>query len=467
MSPLLSSRKHKLNSTMKNLDGAEYWFSRKGIVYNLVFVASIGILFFRTLSSTSIGVGVGVGVVSVSSDQAETAAASYADDGSGGLRFMNKVNNNDPDNRFSFTTNASPYEQIWVNNRLPGWAKKRRQFRLVEDTIPPEQRICFVHVGKAGGSSVGCALGFSLHCNNSTQQPLDGLLPQRATRMFHADTYDCHDDSAYFLFVVRSPVERLKSAYLYERPTSESSLKRAFPEYYERRKNLYIDCPTFGTMESFVQDGLRSDGHADDICKSRAITSVRGTQHFSCHMYFNYQFHLEGIPKGAKILTIRNEHLTTDWNGIELYIGGTKDIIPSDKANETIGVVNKSTQSAQDKELSAESTLIVCQQLCNEIVNYKKILRSSLNLSYMDVAKSFDELRETCGRYAEYEEGECPVSMPNIKEKLISTRGYIDLVNMETYITNKERLETLHHWPTEDSDAEAEETMDDDSYPMP
>ncbi|KAL7536483.1 hypothetical protein ACHAXR_007876 [Thalassiosira sp. AJA248-18] len=331
-------------------------------------------------------------------------------------------------NRFSYSKIKSPYEEIWINSHLPGWAKKKRAFRAIEDTIAPEERICYVHVGKAGGSSVGCGLGFSLHCNNSTQKPLGGLLPQRTTRLFHADTYDCHDNSAYFLFVVRNPVERIKSAFLYDRPKSEASLKKHFPEYYERRKNFYLDCPSFGVMERFVQDGLTKHGHATEVCKIRAFTALRGERHFSCHMYFNYQFHLEGIPENAKILTIRNEHLVQDWNFAEHFIGGEREIIPPEEANTTIGVMNKSTKDSQDKYLSEESTLLVCRQLCNEIVSYKKILRRSLNLNYQEIERSIEELRQTCPKYADYEEGDCPFPMPDITEKLIDMRGYEDVV---------------------------------------
>mmetsp|Transcript_29204 Transcript_29204/g.60838 ORF Transcript_29204/g.60838 Transcript_29204/m.60838 type:complete len:299 (-) Transcript_29204:379-1275(-) len=191
-----------------------------------------------------------------------------------GLRFSYYNNNNnqnnqkDNNNKLEIKTNQfthskinSPYEQIWINSPLPHWAKKTHAFRKIESTIPPSQRICYVHVGKAGGSSVGCSLGFSLHCNNHTQLPLEGRMPQRATRMFHADTYDCHDDSAYFLFIVRNPVERVKSAFLYDRPKSEKELKRTtLPEDYRRRKEYYLDCPSFGVMERMVQDGLAKGG---------------------------------------------------------------------------------------------------------------------------------------------------------------------------------------------------------------
>lgn len=281
--------------------------------------------------------------------------------------------------------------------------------------------------GKAGGSSVGCGLGFSLHCND-TQKALPGLLPHRTTRMFHADTYDCYDNSAYFLFVVRNPIERIKSAFLYDRPASEESLKRNFPEYYERRKNFYLDCPGFGIMEQLVQEGLTKKGRSSEVCKARAFYAMRGERHFSCHMYFNYQFHLEGIPDDAKILTIRNEHMVHDWNGVEHFIGGVSEVIPPEKANTTIGVMNKSKKDSRDKSLTKESTHIVCRQLCNELVSYKKILRRSLNLNFQEIEESIEELRQTCPAYADFEEGECPFPMPDITEKLINTRGYEDKV---------------------------------------
>eukprot|EP00581_Thalassiosira_minuscula_P018243 CAMPEP_0183717972 /NCGR_PEP_ID=MMETSP0737-20130205/11371_1 /TAXON_ID=385413 /ORGANISM="Thalassiosira miniscula, Strain CCMP1093" /LENGTH=480 /DNA_ID=CAMNT_0025947451 /DNA_START=65 /DNA_END=1507 /DNA_ORIENTATION=+ len=432
--------------TLMNGDHEQHGSKSKSRLY-MMFAAAIGTIFITHLLST------------------------MNDGNSINLRFSSN-NKNQKDtkiktNKFSYSKKEkSPYEQIWINSKLPGWAKKKKEFRRIEKTIPASERICYVHVGKAGGSSVGCSLGFSLHCNH-TQAPLEGLLPQRATRLFHADTYDCHDDSAYFLFVVRDPIERIKSAFLYERPTSEKSLKKRFPELYERRKNLYLDCPSFGVFESFVQDGLTKHGRASDVCKIRAFTAVRGERHFSCHMYFNYQFHLEGIPSDGKILVIRNEHLIEDWNGAEHFIGGEREIIPPEEANTTIVAVNKSKKDGKDKELSEESTKILCRQLCNEIVNYKKILRRALNLNYAQVEQSVEELRETCPEYADVEEGECPVAMPDIREKLINTRGYEDMVMEDGYYINKEKLETTMHTKQAEEKMEAKELMDDDGYALP
>ena len=377
---------------------------------------------------------------------------------------LSNKNQIDVSNKFSYTDKNSPYEQIWINTVLPDYAKKRQQFQDIESTISPEEQICYLHIGKTGGSSVGCSLGFNLHCEDG-QPPLEGLLPQRATRMFHADLYDCHDDSAYFLFMLRNPIERLKSAFLYDRPKSETALKKKNPQYYTNRKALYLDC--FGKMENLVQDGLKKDGKASDECKLVAKYAVTGEKHYSCHMTFNYQFHLEGIPEDGKIIAIRKEHMTDDWNSIEHFIGGPKEIIDPKKANETIGIMNPSKKNYDYKWLSEESITILCRQMCNEIVTYKKILRRSLNLNYPEIEKSITELRETCGTYADVEEGDCSSPMPDIQEKIINTRGYADIVMEGSYKFNKNELESKSHTIRQDTLIEAKALMDDDDFELP
>lgn len=227
------------------------------------------------------------------------------------IPFISTSNNDDDDkpilesNEYTYSRIKSPYEQIWLNSRLPHWAMKQPGMRHIEEEVLPSERICYVHVGKAGGSSVGCSLGFSLHCSNSSGA-MEGLLPRRTTRLFHADTYDCYDDSAFFLFVVRDPVKRIQSDFLYERPANEFILKKKFPEYFQKRKEYYLDCP-FHTMEDVVHYGLLKNSTATEECKMRAYTALWGTKHYPCHHYFNYQFHLQGLPRDARILVIRNE----------------------------------------------------------------------------------------------------------------------------------------------------------------
>jgi len=391
-------------------------------------------------------------------------------------------------NRFSHSKIGSPYEQIFVVKRLPKYQMKMSdEAKQIEKTISPKDRICFVHVGKAGGSTVGCALGFGLHCANNTEM-MDGLLPRRTTNMFHADCYDCHDESAYFLFVVRNPLERIKSAFLYERPYGVNWLKNNFPQYYEKRKAFYMDCP-FRFMEDWAQIGLMgksgskgSKYRVSDECQSVAHHAVWGTRRYQEHLFFNYQFHLEGIPENAKVLTIRNEHLVDDWNHIEHYIGGKRDIFTPDNAEFAFPVINKKNMTKDPsvkydvypspKYLSEESVEVLCRNLCNEIVNYKKILRRSVNLNYQQIEESISELRETCGKYADYEEGDCYMDMPQIEEKLMIYRGYVDKVQLQAVEGHQKRLEDPLPRPkkvigTEEEQEEKDLVMDDDAYPLP
>mmetsp|Transcript_17639 Transcript_17639/g.27650 ORF Transcript_17639/g.27650 Transcript_17639/m.27650 type:complete len:452 (-) Transcript_17639:97-1452(-) len=391
-------------------------------------------------------------------------------------------------NRFSHSAIGSPYEQIFVVMRLPTYHKKKSpEAQQIEKTISPTERICFVHVGKSGGSTVGCALGFGLHCKNNTKM-VDGLLPRRTTNMFHADCYDCYDESKYFLFVVRNPLERIKSAFLYERPYGVNWLKNNFPQYYQNRKSFYMDCP-FRFMEDWVQIGLLGktgsrgeEYRVSEKCEKIARHAVWGTGHYQEHLYFNYQFHLEGLPGNANVLTIRNEHLVDDWNQVEQYIGGERDIITPENAQTAFPVINKKNMTkdpsvridpySSPKYLSEESVHTLCRHLCNEIVNYKKILRRSVNLNYLQIEESITELRESCGKYADYEEGDCHYEMPDIEGKLLTFRGYVDKVRVDAVDGHRQRLEgplPRPKWPVEGTEDEQEEkdlVMDDDA-PLP
>ena len=391
-------------------------------------------------------------------------------------------------NRFSHSAIGSPYEQIFVIHKLPGYQKKKGPEALqIEKTISPKERICFVHVGKSGGSTVGCALGFGLHCNNNTKM-MDGLLPRRTTNMFHADGYDCFDESAYFLFVVRNPLERIKSAFLYERPYGVNWLKNNYPQYYEKRKAFYMDCP-FRFMEDWAQIGLLgksgskgSKYRVSKECQAIAHHAVWGTRHYQEHLFFNYQFHFEGLPENAKVLTIRNEHLVDDWNMIEQYIGGKKDILTPENAEFAFPVINKKNTTNDPsikidpyegpKYLSEESAHVLCKNLCNEIVNYKKILRQSVNLNYQQIEESISELRESCGKYADYEEGDCSMDMPQIEEKLLLHRGYVDKIQLQAVESHQTRLEDpsprlrTRVNGTEEEQEQKDLVMDDDA-PLP
>ncbi|KAL7489688.1 hypothetical protein ACHAW6_015376 [Cyclotella cf. meneghiniana] len=313
----------------------------------------------------------------------------------------------------------SPYELTWPDLKLPVYMKKDRDFAI--ESVPADKKTCFVHVGKTAGSTIGCALGFNLHCTRKTIAP--GIFPQYATNMFHSQMYDCHDDSAYFVFVVRNPLDRMISAFNYDNPSKDwEKFRREYGEkHYNFRKKLYMDCP-FTTFDELAQLGLSSHGNATTECRRRAAAAIDGTEHFGCHFFFNYQYHLEAVPHGSTIMTIRTEHLIEDWNSVEYNLGGEKEVL---RPNQTVLSHNNVNTASGDKlkHLSDESRMLICEKLCNEIQVYKKILRDSINLSEEQVQESIEEMMETCPVEAASEQ--CNDPLPNITDKLVNSRGYL------------------------------------------
>ena len=71
-----------------------------------------------------------------------------------------------------------PFERRYNGKyRLPYWAKKASAFEGVD--VPKNKSVCFVHVGKAAGSTIGCSLGAYIEtASNSSKIALIDWLPE-------------------------------------------------------------------------------------------------------------------------------------------------------------------------------------------------------------------------------------------------------------------------------------------------
>ena len=301
----------------------------------------------------------------------------------------------------------SPYEERFPTYELPYFAEKTIPYN---DNVPTNKQVCFVHVGKAGGSTIGCSLGFSLHCADDGQS-LPGLLPIITTHVFHRGVYDCQDDAAYHLFVVRDPLDRVMSAFNYDRPGDET----IHTSEIFRTDDFYIKCP-FWTLDDVAQNGLLGNGDASVGCQKEARQALRGFKEFVTHWYFNYQYYYEFLRENVKLLVIRNEHIVNDWNGIESMLGG-HDVLDAS----TLPKNNVHSKNSTDLYLSEESRMALCRELCIEIQFYKKILRKAINLIEEDVQISLAELRLQCP--IEADSDVCHSKKPDITEKILDRKG--------------------------------------------
>lgn len=278
----------------------------------------------------------------------------------------------------------SPYRIRWQDRYpYPTWAYKTEN--TVAYQFPPKS-VCFVHIGKTGGSTIGCSLGFNLHCSRERYIP-GGLLPTYTTHAMHNIWNDCPDNMPYYLFALRDPLERAKSAYLYDRRNIEEH-----EQDDHGQTALYVECPFF-TLSDLALRGLAKDGNAPDFCKKRARNAIQGNKRHGYHLYYNYKYYLQFSKAleydSSEVLVIRNNHMEEDWKSAEWAIGGEEKVETYFPHTNT---AEKSIRLFDDVHLSPAAHDVLCQALCEEIQWYKKIIASAVNLSDKQKAQTVQEL---------------------------------------------------------------------------
>ena len=163
----------------------------------------------------------------------------------------------------------------WMREKM-GWDSAAGGWRNATSRNRPAPRsIAFLHVGKAGGSSLLCNLRESfrygkVHCPGyvhgaHTKYPLafedDSYLSRQVTCYVHYDErLYCYDAEA-FLVNVRNPVHRLASWYLYEHAANYGALmnRELFPDRpIHCGQNMLYGC--YATLDDMATLGLAGDG---------------------------------------------------------------------------------------------------------------------------------------------------------------------------------------------------------------
>jgi Sulfotransferase family len=311
----------------------------------------------------------------------------------------NKKNNND-DVSSSNTNIISPYEQR-TGGETWSWARKLPPY---QDTVAMEQKlaqnkdnknkklgnkdVCFVHVGKTAGSTLGCLLGFDYGECETTKTVTHGRLAPATTRVFHNDMNDCFDDMDVYLVAVRNPFARLLSWFNYERPADYDD-----PDGYliKLRKPLFVRCRYY-TLHQLAEDGLAHNGSATEKCRDRARQAVRGDALHIRHNYYNFGFYVAALPPGATVAVLRTEFLTTDWNSVERYLGATRTPVL-----EAVPRVNLTPdRKKSDNVFSPRARALLCYYLCEEIKVYQWLLNQAVNLNASQVETSMHDMSATC-----------------------------------------------------------------------
>ena len=277
---------------------------------------------------------------------------------------------------------SSPYTLRWEpTDELEVWASNIKTSSL--KTVPYGKDVCFVHVGKAAGSSIGSLLGFRLHNKDLMYKIPDGKLPTYTTHLIHNGVNDCADDSPYYLWNVRSPLQRIRSAFPYDRD------KHSKQEIYRK---CFDDLNTLGEALD-----MRSTT-SSEYCQARAFEFVTGLDKGAGHTFFNLRrYYYEAFRRAQKlqdsqILVLRVEHLENDYYSVERVVSEGV----SEEVHLEIPHANKKEKDEEDNYLSNLAIEKLCAALCPEIQIYKYLLRVAVNLDEGDYKQSVMELGKEC-----------------------------------------------------------------------
>jgi hypothetical protein len=308
-------------------------------------------------------------------------------------------NNDDP---FTWTVDKKTHHQT---RGFPWWTGKFPFMPKASD-IPDDKRICFAHVGKTGGSTMACGLGFYYDsCPDDHIRFPPGSLGQYTTSMIHKQFDDCQGKAfQFYLFSVRHPLARIESWFTYERITFPRETARS-KAGWDRGAKLFVDCP-FPTLDALGgSKGLGAKNRTSSVCAQRARDAIQGRSRYWNHNYFNYAYYWNVVQqqaKNARIAVIRTEHMERDWSTVQEIMLGEPPLDPEF----AFPVRHKSRKHDEDLTLSSQSQVRICRALCAEILVYKQILLAGENITPQEYETSMQELRDRCPNEADLTE--CP-----------------------------------------------------------
>jgi hypothetical protein len=293
-----------------------------------------------------------------------------------------------------------------------------------------QRNISFLHIGKAGGSTIACHLAEARkyvrkHCAASIMRrpvPLSALSLHVNCFAHMSGHLYCSDVNDAILINARQPIDRMASWFLYEHPLNHR-LNYAERDYHCGDLMLYSCYPSLDALATLGLAGSPPEHnrqqqlkigpsltHAE--CTHWAWAAVQGNIPTTYHNFYNYDwythrlFGLQDITTDKKvshgasiskeIFVIRAEHLEQDWRTINALLGGDY--------NSSIPITLMDRQNAAlskplpvfDNTVSSIGIRNLCRALCKEIRIYVKLLSQAVNIRISDMTVSMEELHTIC-----------------------------------------------------------------------
>jgi hypothetical protein len=295
-----------------------------------------------------------------------------------------------------------------------------------------KRRIFFVHLGKAGGSTVRQALksaciykpiggGRNKCFEDFRENKNETRLSMQTFGFTHCEyvtpwnPWKGQKNVTTFLWNVRNPIDRTASWFDHAIPGNAppkkgvhaKRSKGGWAHDFFRLCHKDVDAFARSLAKQKTLDQVPVSSTTGESCSQLSWRGVNGKAYSEgSHLHYNYRFYANRTTArfpGKEVMVVRTEHMWDDLQNIEHMVGG--------------GVLNKEEYLTVDhgsssfrtrSKLSPEGAKTLCCALQNEIAIYVDLLMKASNLngksrneSLSDLwnkcdMKSFEEMETTC-----------------------------------------------------------------------
>ena len=273
-------------------------------------------------------------------------------------------------------------------------------------------RFIFLHVGKAGGSTLHCMLmngnDKRWHCGPFKREikPLISHHYSGQERCHMRKNCILDTDQGVqgvFLAAVRNPITRIISAFNYEKDIKW--IQSQVPDF----RGLCFP----GNITEFLLRGLAPTPTNDTTlyCWELAHNITTGVQKelVLSHFSNNYQYYESSFAAtGKHLLTIRQAHMDDDFLNLETLLETGHIGNATVSLDNRVKAANKGKNQAKMDIIPKEAYVNACHVLCREIQSYKRFLYRAENLDDSMVEDSMIELREYCPNEGLSVRTDCP-----------------------------------------------------------
>jgi len=271
-------------------------------------------------------------------------------------------------------------------------------------------RFMFVHIGKAGGSTLHCMLingnDKDWHCEPFKREvkPLISNHYQRRCHMQKNCSLDTDQGvQGVFLAAVRNPITRIISTFNYEH--NIKWIQSQVPDF----RSLCFP----GNITDFLLRGLAPTptNETTSYCWELALNITTGVKNelFLSHFSHNYQSYESSFAAtGKHLLTIRQAHMDDDFLNLETLLETGHIGNGTYAMDNRVEAANKGKTQVKIDSIPQEAYANACRVLCREIQSYKRFLYRAENLDDFMVEDSMRELREYCPKEGVSVRTDCP-----------------------------------------------------------